>query len=479
MNEQAVNQNFQSEYNEFYRQKNGRRKFQTKIGQEVQMAEHNFEQILEYFENDQATKLRPVLNEMHPADIAHIINQLPGEYQQKAFSLLTAEVASEVILDLHEEVREDILEHINQRRLVKIMDEMDSDEAADIAAELGEEQLRDVLDKIDKEDSDEIKELLIYDEDTAGGLMQKEIISVNESMKRDEIIEYIRENHEDVENFHYIFVTDSERKLKGILEITKLLLARINDHAYNLMEPEIIAVPVDMDQEQVAHLFRKYDIYILPVVNSDNILLGRITVDDIIDVIDEEASEDAYKMVGLENEDRVFTKPINSVSKRLPWLTLNLFTAFLVSSVVGIFEATIAKLSILAVLMPIVAGLGGNSGTQTLTVIIRGIALGELTINNTGKAIFKEITVGILNGFIIGTVAMLASYFLKGNFMLGVVLGVAMICNMFIAGLIGSLIPVVLKSLKIDPALASSIIITMLTDIGGFASFLGLASILL
>jgi len=443
------------------------------------MTEMSFEQILEFFEYEQSEKLRSKINELHPADIAQIINQLPGEFKQNAFSLLTPDVASEVLPDLYDNLREDILESINQPRLVEIMDEMDSDEAADIAAELDEEQLKDVLEKIDKEDSEEIKELLVYDEDSAGGLMQKEIIAVNDGMNRDEMIEYIRENYDEVENIHYIFVTDKSEKLLGILEVTRLLLARSERVARDIMETDVISVPVDMDQEQVAHMFRKYDIYILPVVDKNNTLLGRITVDDIIDVIDEEASEDAYKMVGLESEDKVFTKPINSVAKRLPWLTLNLFTAFLVSSVVGIFEATIAKLSILAVLMPIVAGLGGNSGTQTLTVIIRGIALGELTIHNTGKAIFKEISVGILNGIVIGSAAALAAYLLKGNIMLGVVLGVAMICNMFIAGLIGSLIPVVLKSLKIDPALASSIIITMLTDIGGFASFLGLATILL
>ncbi|MDO9578646.1 MAG: magnesium transporter [Candidatus Cloacimonadales bacterium] len=443
------------------------------------MIDMTLDQILELLENEQTNELRTNLNQMRPEDIGYIINQLPSDDQRIIFSLLEAEMASEVLPDLRDEVRDNILENINQRRLVKIMDEMDSDEATDIAAELDEAQLKDVLEKIDKEDSEEIKELLVYDEDTAGGLMQKEIISVQADLKRDEIIEYIRENYEDVENFHYIFVIDEHEKLLGILEVTNLLLARKERSARELMEKDIISVPVNMDQEQVAHMFRKYDLYILPVVDENNVLLGRITVDDIIDVIDEEASEDAYKMVGLESEDKVFTKPINSVKKRLPWLTLNLFTALLVSSVVGIFEQTIAKLSVLAVLMPIVAGLGGNSGTQTLTVIVRGIALGELTIHNTAKAIIKEVTVGLINGLLIGSAAMLIAYFLKGNLMLGVVLGAAMICNMFIAGLVGSLIPVVLKSLKIDPALASSIIITMLTDIGGFASFLGLATIFL
>jgi len=437
------------------------------------------EQIIEYFENNRQEELRDKMNKLHTADSAQIINELPSEYQLSAFSLLNTENASDVIHDLHDELREEILETIQQPRLVKMIDEMDSDEATDIAAELDEEQLKDVLEKIDKEDSEEIKQLLVYDEESAGGLMQKEIIAVNADMKRDEMIEYIRKSHEEVENIHYVFVVDDKNILLGIIEISRLLLAKPQREARDIMDKNVISLPVDMDQEQVAHMFRKYDIYILPVVDKANQLLGRITVDDIIDVIDDEASEDVYKMVGLESEDRVFTSPLSSVRKRLPWLTLNLFTALLVSSVVGIFESTIKQLSFLAVLMPIVAGLGGNSGTQTLTVITRGIALGELTLHNTFKAILKEISVGIINGILIGSVAMLLAYLFKGNILLGVVLAVAMICNMFIAGLVGSLIPVIMKRLKFDPALASSVIITMLTDIGGFASFLGLATIML
>jgi len=443
------------------------------------MLKITIDQIIELFENDRLDVIKEKINQLHPGDAAQIINELPVEYQVKAFSFLSSELASDVIIDLHDELREDVLETIQQKRLVEIMDEMDSDEAADIAAELSDHQLEDVLKKIDKEDSEEIKQLLFYDEDTAGGIMQTEIITVNKEMNRVEMIDHIRANYDDVEKLYYVFVTDVENKLIGIMEASKLLLCKTEMKAMDIMDKVVISAPVDMDQEEVAKIFRKYDIYILPVVDNENHLLGRITVDDILDVIDEEASEDVYKMVGLDNEDKVFTSPLSSVKKRLPWLTLNLFTALLVSSVVGIFEGTIARLSFLAVLMPIVAGLGGNSGTQTLTVITRGIALGELTLHNTYRAIVKEITVGIINGLLIGSVAMLIAYLLKGDMLLGAVLGISMVCNMFIAGLVGSSIPVVMKTLKIDPALASSVIITMLTDIGGFATFLGLATLLL
>lgn len=438
-----------------------------------------YSEIQKYLEENRETELKTNINELHPADIVQIIHELPVEYHNRIFSLLNDQNASDVLPELFDEVREEILKNIQQQRLINIIDEMETDEAADIIGDMEEEASRNLLEKIEEEDSETIKQLLLYDEDSAGGLMQTEIISVLQTMKRDEIIEYIRANIGEVENIHYAFVTDDDKKLVGILELTRLLLARPDWNAEKIMEREVISAVVTLDQEQVAHLFRKYNLIILPVVDEENHLLGRITVDDIIDVIDEEASEDAYKMVGLENEDRVFTNPISSVKKRLPWLTLNLFTALLVSSVVGLFEQTIDRLSFLAVLMPIVAGLGGNSGTQTLTVITRGIALGELTIRNTWRAIFKEVTVGIINGLIIGSIAMVIAYLLKGNIILGVVLGTSMICNMFIAGLIGSTIPVIMKTLKIDPALASSVIITMLTDIGGFASFLGLATVFL
>ncbi|MBN1949273.1 MAG: magnesium transporter [Candidatus Cloacimonetes bacterium] len=441
------------------------------------MAELGYEQLRIYLDNQQYQELQTVLNQLHPVDIVQLLNDLSADDQKLVFELLDIEVASDVLPHLPDQILEYILADIHTNKLVKIIDEMETDEAADIISEMKEEDSEELLAKIDQQDSQNIKQLLNYDEDSAGGLMQTEIIAVQKSAKRDQLIEDIRKNYDEVEKLNYVYVVDDENRLIGNLDIAKLLLAKPERKAEDIMEPVVISAPVDMDQEHVANLFRKYDIYTLPVVDSENHLLGRITVDDIIDVIDEEASEDAYKMVGLESEDRVFTSPLSSVKKRLPWLTLNLFTALLVSSVVGIFEQTIARLSFLAVLMPIVAGLGGNSGTQTLTVITRGIALGELTIRNTYRAIFKEITVGLINGIIVGSFAMLIAYLLRGDIILGIVLGSAMVCNMFIAGLVGSLIPVIMKMLKIDPALASSVIITMLTDIGGFASFLGLATL--
>ncbi|PID30065.1 MAG: magnesium transporter [Candidatus Cloacimonadota bacterium] len=443
------------------------------------MKKLNYDNICELIEQKEKDKLGKIFAESHPADVAQLINDLPHEFEIYAFSVLDEEFASEVLPDLYDNVRENILDHISAERLVNIVDELDTDEAADIMGDLDDEVTEKVFKQLDDNDCRNIKKLMTFDEDTAGGLMQSECVSVNIHDSRDSLIRTIKKQTEEVDNLHYVFVKDDSGVLVGILEITDLLWAKPNKTAEELMEKDIITASVDMDQEKVAHIFRKYDLLVLPVVDEKFRLMGRITVDDIIDVIDEEASEDAFKLAGMGSEDKVFTSPVNSVKKRLPWLSLNLFTAMLVSSVVGLFENTIHEMPVLAVLMPIVAGLGGNSGTQTLTVITRGIALGELTVHNTLHAILKEVSVGLINGLSIGTITMFAAYIFKGNLMLGVVMAAAMIANMLIAGLVGSLVPVILKSMKIDPALASSVIITMLTDMGGFASFLGLAAILL
>jgi len=438
-----------------------------------------FELAQELIEKKDGTRLQTLLADEHPADIAEIVNDLAVEEQLYLFSLLGDETASEVLWELHEDRREELLNSLGSDRLAGIIGELETDEAADVISELEEEKGDEVLSRIDEEDSASIKPRLPYDEDPAGGLMQTEVVTVREGMRRDELIECIRNSYDDVENIHYVFVVDEDNVLLGLLELALLLLARPDRTARDLKRTEMITAPASMDQEEVANLFRKYDLFALPIVDDDGHLLGRITVDDIIDVIDREATEDAYRNVGLESEDRVFTTPVSSVRKRLPWLVLNLCTAFLVSSVVGIFEGTIARLSFLAVLMPIVAGLGGNSGTQTLTVITRGIAMGELTVRNTWSAVTKEITVGLINGFVIGAVAMVVAGLLRHNYMWGVLMGASFVANMFVAGLCGSLVPVVMKSMKIDPALGSSVIITMLTDMGGYASFLGLATLML
>ncbi len=436
--------------------------------------------ILELLETGQITRLHSYLQDSHPGDIAAIINDLPNEEQYKLFSQLKVEIAANVMPELHQEIQEQFLQKINPAKLAGILGEMDSDDATDILSGIEDEQeQKSILERLDFDDKQSIKKLLTYDENTAGGIMQSEVAQVPKNFTKAQVVQYIKENYDEIDNLAYIFVVSKDGVLEGKLDTYALFIMDDNQTIGQAMQTDIISTTTSTDQEKVAHLFRKYDLYAIPVVDDKNRLLGRITVDDVIDVIDDEASEDVYKMMGLGNEDKVFSSPFNSFGKRVPWLLLNLFTAILVSSVVGIFEGVIKSWAFLAVLMPIVAGLGGNSGAQTLTVIIRGIAMGELTTNNSVKALRKEVIVGICNGVAIGTVAALIAWLYKSNIMLGVVLGGGLICNMMIAGIVGALVPLLLKKFKLDPALGSNIIVTMLTDMGGFASFLGLAAILL
>jgi magnesium transporter len=272
-------------------------------------------------------------------------------------------------------------------------------------------------------------------------------------------------------------VVDDRGKLSGVLSLRQLLLKRPETRLKDIMETDVIRVTADTDQEEVAQLVASYNLLAVPVVDPQNNLVGVITVDDVIDVIKDEATEDIYRLAGVAGDERVFTPAKESLRKRLPWLGVNLATAFLAASVVGLFTGTIDALPILAVFMPIVAGMGGNAATQTLTVIVRGIALGELTWGNSRKALLKEAVVGIGNGVALGLVAAAVAWATRGDPVLGIVLGTAMVINMFVAATAGVLIPLGLRAANVDPALASSVFITTMTDVFGFFSFLGLATI--
>jgi magnesium transporter len=283
----------------------------------------------------------------------------------------------------------------------------------------------------------------------------------------------------DVEMVFYLYVIDARRHLVGVVSLRRLLLVSPPTPLKRIMTTDLISVRVDMDQEEVARQVASYNLLAIPVVDEENKLVGVITVDDVIDVIKDEATEDVYRLAGVSSDDRVFTGPSESLRKRLPWLVINLVTAFAAAFVVSLFQDTISVYTAVAFFMPVVAGMGGNAATQTLTVIVRGIALGELTWSNTRKALLKEAVVGLGNGFACGLIGGLVVWLAQGDPWLGVILGMAMIINMFVAATAGTLIPLSLRALKVDPALASSVFITTLTDVFGFFSFLGLATLFL
>jgi magnesium transporter len=282
-----------------------------------------------------------------------------------------------------------------------------------------------------------------------------------------------------VEMVFYLYVIDARKHLVGVTSLRRLLLVSPETPLKRILTPEVISVRVDTDQEEVARQVASYNLLAVPVVDEESKLVGVITVDDVIDVIKDEATEDLYRLAGVSGDERVATPPFEALRKRLPWLGVNLVTAFLAVSVVALFESTIERVTALAVFMPVVAGMGGNAGMQTLTVIVRGLALGELSWGNARKTLFKEAVIGLGNGLVLGLAAAAVAWVTRMDPMLGLLLGLAMVCNMFVAAVAGTLVPLGLKAMKVDPALASSVFITTFTDVVGFASFLGFATIFL
>ena len=421
-----------------------------------------------------------LLQKQHPADLAQLLSELPDKDRQSAFSLLverSSRLAMEALSELGPKAGAALLAGRSSEEIVKLTQELPSDDAAAIIDYLPEELAAAVLEQIQKRPAGgDVGDLLEYKEQTAGRIMNPKVFALSEDITAGEAIIALQESR-DVEMVFYLYVIDARRHLVGVVSLRRLLLVPPSTPLKRIMTTDLISVRADMDQEEVARQVASYNLLAIPVVDEENKLVGVITVDDIIDVIKDEATEDVYRLAGLAGDDRVFTKPSESLRKRLPWLIVNLATAFLAAFVVSQFEGTIATVTALAVFMPVVAGMGGNAATQTLTVIVRGIALGELTWSNSRKALFKEALVGVGNGVACGVLGGAVVWVTQGNAWLGGILAMAMIINMLIAAVAGTLIPLSLRALKVDPALASSVFITTLTDVFGFLSFLGLGTV--
>src|SRR3989304_5285561 len=344
-------------------------------------------------------------------------------------------------------------------------------------AELPHEEAKTVLEGIGWEESAEVQRLLKYPEDTAGGIMQTELVMVNEDVTIQEAIEQVRAKSEEIQNIHNVFVVNEVTRLVGIVPLAKLILTKPHLPIKDIMNQNPVKVLADTDQEEVARIFQKYDIVSLPVVDKDEILLGGITIDDVMDVVEEEIFEDFYKMASLNTDEMVLDSPSRSLKLRFPWLLINLATAFAAASVIKVFENTIQTVVTLAVFMPVVAGMGGNAATQTITVVVRGLALGELELRYARRVLIKEVAVGFANGALNGIIAAIVAYLLGVNYMIGLLLFLAMIANLVIAGFSGTIIPLILKWYKADPALSATVFVTTCTDVGGFFSFLGLAAV--
>ncbi len=422
-----------------------------------------------------------LLQKQHPADLAQILGELPNRDRHAVFNVLSernGRLAMEALSELGPESGAELLSDRPPEEIARLVQELPSDDAAALVDNLPEDLSAAVLELMRRKEGGEVENLLEYPEQTAGRIMNPNVFALAEDMTVGEAVAQLQAAR-DVEMVFYLYVVDNRRHLVGVVSLRRLLLVSPETPLKRIMTGDLMSVRVDTDQEEVARQVASYNLLAIPVVDEENKLVGVITVDDVIDVIKDEATEDIYRLAGVATDERVFTPPSESLKKRLPWLFVNLGTAFLAASVVKLFEGTISQVVALAVFMPVVAGMGGNAATQTLTVIVRGIALGELTWSNTRKALFKEGLVGLGNGLALGALAAAATWTMQGDPALGLVLGLAMVINMFVAATAGTLIPVTLRALKVDPALASSVFITTLTDMFGFLSFLGLGTLFL
>lgn len=416
------------------------------------------------------------LRQLHPADWADAFADLPDREQAEILPHLDPATAADLFSELEEDEAAEAAERLSPEELADVLDEMDPDEAADILGDMPADRRASTLAAM--EDADEVIPLLGHPDETAGGLMTTSYIALRRHTTAQQAIEFLRKLEPGEEVQYYLYVVDRDQRLLGVVGLRDLVVARPNATMESIMDRDLISVPVGIDQEEVARIMTRYDLAAVPVVNEANKLVGVITYDDVADVIEEEATEDIYRLANVSDSDLQVWSPIPyAVQRRLPWLYLNMFTAFLAAWVISRFEATIAQVAVLAVFQSVVAGQGGNAGTQTLAIMVRGIALGEIEFKEVWRAIAREAAIGVVHGIAVGIAVAIGAYLWRGIPVLGLIIGLAMIGNMIAAGVAGTVVPLTLKALRLDPALASAVIVTTVTDCVGFGLFLGLATL--
>ncbi len=436
----------------------------------------DLEKIEDLFEGPEQD-LRLFLEELHPSEIAKILELLKDQKRQILIGLLPVDIASEAISEMDPESHpEKLLESLNTELVTDIVEELSHDDATDIVSQLSEEKREEILDNIDEEDASEIRKLLAYSEDSAGGIMSTEFIQINRALNKRDALEEVAHQSEETENFYAIYVVDDTERLVGTVSLKNLIKAKPTVPIEELLDDELIFVYADTDQEDVAQLISQYNLPGIPVVDKNMLLLGIISFDDVMDVLEEETTEDILKIANVSDEEELSGNWKDALKSRVPWLMVNMFTAFLASSVVYFFQPTIQKITLLATFMPIIAGMGGNAGTQALAVTIRRISLNTLPDSKVIGTIKKEILVGLMNGLIFGLFVSIVATFNNHSPLLGVVVFLAMFGNLVIAGITGASVPIILEKLGFDPAVASSIILTAFTDTLGFLLILGLGS---
>ncbi|MDA7755749.1 magnesium transporter [Candidatus Pelagibacter sp.] len=425
--------------------------------------------------NNDAQFITNSFNEMHPADAADIIEHLSQNDRENLIKLNNFNIDPEVFIELNESVQSEIIAYLSSDSIVKLLKNLESDDAIAILENVEEKDKNDILSSLPPKDRFALLESLSYPEDTAARIMQRDFTAIPSNWSVGQTIDYLRENKDLPEEFLEIFIVDEEFKPIGTVPSSKVLTASRDIKMLTIMSESQLLIPVDMDKEEVGNVFENYNLNSAAVVDKTNKLVGMITYDDVLTVLKEEAEEDALRLAGVGDEeitDGVLTK----TKRRFNWLLLNLFTAFLATWVISLFGATIEQMVVLAFLMPIVASMGGNAGMQTLAVTVRTLATNDLTKNNFTQNILKEFNIGVLNGIIFAIISALIVHLWFGDNLLSLIISVSMIVTMMVAGLFGIVVPLTLKKMGIDPAIASSVFVTTITDVIGFVSFLGVSA---
>lgn len=441
----------------------------------------NVEDVLEKIKNalsegnwDQVITL---LDTLRRSDQAEVFSDLPANQQQEILPLMEPENSADIFEDLEDEEVFEIANRMETDQLVEIVDEMEPDEAADLLGDISSEQAEAVLSRIDE--SEEVRYLLEHPDETAGGVMTSMDVRIQQDMTVDEAIWHLRHLSPESENIYHLFVQDQKNHLVGVVSLRDLVIARPGTLIRAIMDSDPVSIRVGADQEKAARLMRRYDLLALPVVDAEQVLVGIITYDDLMDVLEDEATEDIYRLGGVPKEQPTDISFFSALKTRSPWLVVNLGTHLISAVVLSAFEETIAQLAVLAAFLPIVAGVSGSAATQTLTVTVRGIALGEIAPKQGFKILGRELLMGLLNGLAMGIAIAVIAYFWKGSPLIGVVVGVATFLNLVCAALAGVSVPVLMERMKIDPALASPILVTTLMDALGYLFYLGLATMLI
>jgi magnesium transporter len=425
------------------------------------------------------TELRTKLDRIHPADIAYILEALPLDERLAVWDLVKAERDGEILLEVSDAVRESLIASMDSHELVAAAEQLEADEIADLAPDLPDDVIHDVFQSLPVEEREQLRAAMSYPEDAVGALMDFDVVSIREDVSLEVVTRYLRRFDELPDHTDQVFVVDRDERLKGVLPLSKLIVAELDDSVGKVMVRDMVTLYPDDRAQEAAKAFERYDLVSAAVVEEEGKLVGRVTIDKVVDYIREKSESEAFAQAGLREEEDVFSSVWASVKNRWAWLAINLVTAFIASRVIGAFEGSIQRLVALAALMPIVAGIGGNSGNQTITMIVRSIALGQVQIEQAKKLFAKEIGVSMVNGLIWGGMLGVIAYLLYGSVPLGLVMTAAMTLNLIVAALMGVGIPLAMMKFGHDPAVGSSVLITAVTDSGGFFIFLGLATLFL